>query len=324
MTVLAQLLADANEVAAQTFDMNEAQKGGGGGRLLPEGFALARLVEYIEFGHHPQEYQGKAKDPALEFQLGFALFGTGYANEDGTPYIVRPYAMAMSRNDKARAYLTFKALNYKGTATHYAQLLNSTILVQIVHEPKSKTDATLVSRINLKGFRAPIDPVSQQYYTVPEAPPEMFRMFLWDKPNKAMWDAMFIDGKFDDGRSKNMLQEKCLSALNFPGSPLEQMLMGAGVMALPTTTVPAAVPAATAPQVAASPAGVPQSVPVPAAVPNPVAAEVAQPAQSAPSVVQPSPVTPTAIPTIPLPASAAPAAVPSSVNRSDVDDDIPY
>jgi len=57
----------AQDVAESGIDLNEAVKGGGGGRLLPEGYAFGRLVEYIEFGNQPQEFQGQAKDPALEF-----------------------------------------------------------------------------------------------------------------------------------------------------------------------------------------------------------------------------------------------------------------
>ena len=71
------LLAQANAAAeASGIDMNEAVRGGQGARLLPAGWAFAQLVEVIELGNHPQEYQGKAKDPAAEVQLGFALTGT--------------------------------------------------------------------------------------------------------------------------------------------------------------------------------------------------------------------------------------------------------
>ena len=119
----------AQDVAESGIDLNEAVKGGGGGRLLPEGYAFGRLVEYIEFGNQPQEFQGQAKDPALEFTLGFALTGQGYQNDDGTPYVVRTYNTALSRNEKARAFKLFKALNWKGTAKSFALLLGDTFLV---------------------------------------------------------------------------------------------------------------------------------------------------------------------------------------------------
>lgn len=253
MATMEELLALANAAAEQGPDMNEAVKGGGGARLLPAGYAYGRLVEVVELGNHAQEFQGKAKDPALEVQLGFALYDTGdrkYSNDDGTPYIVRPYSFAISRNEKARAFLLFKALNWKGTAKSFAQLLGQAFLVKIVHEAKSKTDATIVSRIDLKGFLPPLDAASQMPYPIPEAPVSLMKLFLWSHPTKEGWDALYVDGKYDDGSSKNFVQEKILGALDFMGSPLQQLLFNAGVTALPTAP-------AQAPAQAAAPAALP-------------------------------------------------------------------
>ena len=57
---------------AYDVDMSETSKGGGGGRLLPAGYAMARLVEYIELGKQIETFQGKPKAPALQFRLGFS------------------------------------------------------------------------------------------------------------------------------------------------------------------------------------------------------------------------------------------------------------
>jgi len=246
-----EMMALANQAAEQAPDMTEAQKGGGGARMLPAGYAYAQLVEVVEMGNHAQEFQGKAKDPALEVQLGFALFDTAdrkYANDDGTPYIVRPYSFAISRNEKARAFLLFKLLNWKGTKKHFAQLLGDKFLVKIVHEAKSKTDTTLVSRIDMKGFLPPLDAASQMPYPIPDAPADMYRLFLWSHPTKEGWDALHVDGTYDDGKSKNYVQEKLMSALDFMGSPLQQLLFSAGVPNLPSATATAPVaPAAPLP-----------------------------------------------------------------------------
>lgn len=241
----AELLALANEAAELGPDMNEAVKGGGGARLLPEGYALGRLIEYVELGNHAQEFQGKAKEPALEVQLGFALWGQGYQNEDGTPYIIRPYSFSISRNEKARAFLLFKAMNWKLTAKSFAQLLGDGYLVKIVHEAKSKTDATVVSRIDLKGFLPPHDQLTRQPYPIPDVPDEQYRLFMWNRPTKAGWDALHVDGKYDDGKSKNFVQEKMMAALDFQGSPLQQLLFSDQIPALPVG--PAVAPAATLP-----------------------------------------------------------------------------
>ena len=292
-------LAD-EEVQATGVDMNEATKGGGGARLLPEGYAFGRLVEYVEFGMQPQEYQGQAKDPALEFSLGFALWGEGYQNDDGSPYIVRTFSMAMSQNEKSRSFKLFRALNWKGSKKHFAQILSEPFLVKIKHVAKSKTDATVVSRIDLDGFLPPLDPVSKQPYPIPEAPAELYRLFLWNRPTKEAWDALFIEGEYE-GKSKNRIQEIILGALDFQGSPL-QLLLAGEVPALPAAPAVAAVGAVAAPvvpTVTQAPVVPVQAVPeapvapapaVPKAAPKPKVAK----APVAPAV--PAPIVPPVLP----------------------------
>ncbi len=297
----------AQDVAESGIDLNEAVKGGGGGRLLPEGYAFGRLVEYIEFGNQPQEFQGQAKDPALEFTLGFALTGQGYQNDDGTPYVVRTYNTALSRNEKARAFKLFKALNWKGTAKSFAQLLGETFLVKIKQVPKSKTDPKIVSRIDLDGFLPPLDPVTRQPYPIAEAPDDMYRLFLWSRPTKEAWDSLYIEGEYE-GKSKNRIQEQILAALDFQGSPLQQLLMQSGVTALPTAA-PAAPVAAAPAAVAPTPAPAAVAAPVaPAAVP---AAPLAVPAAASPAVA-PVAVPSASVPT-PAPVAVAPAPAPVGV-----------
>lgn len=310
------ILALANEVAAQSHDMNVAVKGGSGARLLPEGYAYCRMVEYIEFGKQPQEFGGKAKDPALEFQLGFALYNTAdrvYQNDDGSPYIIRPYSMAMSANEKARAYLLFKSLNWKGTATHFGQLLTQGFLAKIVHEPKSKSEPTvIVSRLDLKGFLPPVDTVSGAPHPIPETRPQDLRVFFWDRPSKATWDALYIEGTYEarDGKpaeSKNKLQEVMMKAVDFQGSPLQQLLFGDAVPALPSApAVPATAPAVPAAAIVPAAPAIPSTAPAVApAVP------LVQPAvPSAPVVPASGPVAAT------LPATGSPAVSASPATTS--------
>lgn len=276
-------------------DMTEAQKGGGGARTLPDGYAFGQLVEYIEFGNQPQKYDGVAKDPAPVMQLGFALTGTGYANDDGSPYLLRTYTMALSRNEKAKAFLLFKALNWKGDGrTHFAQLLGEKFLVKIT-QSTPKAPAKPRSIIDLKGFLPPLDPVTKMPYPISDAPDTMYRLFLWDQPTIEGWNSLHIEGEFEakDGmpaRSKNFVQEEILSATDFSGSPLEQLLLSTGT----AFTRPAPKPAAVAP---AAPPMVPPATPaVPAA--TPVAPAVAP---VAPSVV---PTAPAVVPTVTVPAAA--------------------
>ncbi len=276
MSKLAALQAQAAQAAATGPNMTEVQKGGTS-RLLPEGYALGRLVEYVELGSQPQEFKGVAKDPKPEARLGFALYGAGYENEDGTPYIIRPYAFSIDRNEKAKAYLLFKSLNWRGTATHFSQLLGEAFLIKIVHEAKSKTDATKVSRVDMKGFLPPLEALTKQPYAVPEARDEDLQLFLWEYPTLEAWNALYVAGNFDDGRSKNFTQETICGAVDFAGSALEALLLSTG----------APVPKAAAKPVAATPA-------LPAGPAMPVAP--AAPAAGAPTVPFVPPVAPAAPP----------------------------
>ncbi len=324
---LQQLLAEQNEAQAVSgIDMSEAVSGGQGARLLPPGIAFAQLIEVVELGKQPQEYNGQAKDPVMEIQLAFALTGQcqtpdangafeKYTNEDGTPYIIRPYSMAMSRNEKAAAFKLFKALNYKGTAKTFGQLLGQKWLVNVVHVPKSQKDKTIVSRLDMGSFRPAIDPMSGQPYPIPDAPDSYFKAFAWAKPTLAAWDSLFVEGEWaaveaKDGKparpaqSKNRVQETILGAIDFDGSPLQALLLANG------KPIPSKAPSA---PVAAPVAAVAPPVAQPAAV-APVAA-VAAPAVVAPGVAQaavvaaPLAVAPVAVPGIAPVAVAAPNVV---------------
>lgn len=233
MSKLQEMQAAIAAMSETAVDMTEVKVGGGSARLLPVGYAYGRLIEVIEMGNQPQEFKGVAKPPKAEVQIAFALYdtapGQGYSNEDGTPYIQRLYPFGIDQNDKARSYLLFKSLNWKGTAKNFGQLLGEGFLVKIIHEPKSKTDKTIVSRIDLKGFLPPLDPVRQQPYPIPEPTEDLFKYFFWDLPTKATWDSLFIEGNMDDGRSKNFVQERIAGATNFAGSALETMLLTNGL-----------------------------------------------------------------------------------------------
>lgn len=204
----------------QTVDMTEEGTGGGG--LMPEGYAMARVVKYIELGLQPQEYNGKAKAPAREFIVGFKLFGGEDDCYEGR--YIETFALAVSNAPKAGAKKLFDALNYSGNLEHPSDALGQAYLVPIiVKQNGQKKD---VNRINMGGILAPIDPVSKKKYPIPEVEDSDFTYFFFDAPDKESWASLFIDGKWDDGGSKNKYQEKILTALDFPGSELEQLLSG--------------------------------------------------------------------------------------------------
>lgn len=235
---LQELLALANEAAEiSSVDMSATSSGGQGKRLLPAGKAIATLVEYVEFGKHLGEFNGKPKKQAdLLFRLGFALSSPdAYLNDDGTPYIFRTFDLSLGNNEKSKAKIAFDRMNYLQTAKHFAQLLGKSFIVEI-KVVKGKADPTKErNEIVYATIDKPFEPMSGAAYPTPALETLPFKLFLWDKPTKEGWDALHIEGTNDQGKSKNYLQETCLKAVNFPGSALEQLIGGA----IPDITAPA-------------------------------------------------------------------------------------
>lgn len=306
----AQIAALANDIADVDEDMNEAQIGGGfQERRLPVGWTLARFTSYIEKGKHIELFQGKAKDPALQFTLGFELFSPAYLNEDGTPYFIETFDISKSRNEKARAFKLFKAMNYKGLYKVFPQMLNGIFLVEIKDHLSKNAKPGQEPRSIIGEITPGIDRLSGQEYSCPEAT-KLF-LFSWAKPSLEAWDSFYIDGTNDQGKSKNWKQEKIAGATDFAGSPLEALLM-ANNRPIPkgtpqkTGAAPAqaagAAPAAAAPQGAVAPVAAAVAPPVAPAAPvapvNPGNVAVA-PVQAGP-VVAPAvtPVAPVAAPVV--------------------------
>lgn len=331
-SILDQIRAQA-ELAAQTGpDMNEAVVGGSA-RVLPLGTAMARLVGYVELGMQPQEYNGAAKAPAMEFQLCFALTGAApnpdpagapipYTNDDGSPYLYWTYPTSMSRNDKATAFLVFKAMNYKGTAKTFGQLVGEGFLLPIVAHTNAKSKK-VTHRPDLRQIKPPYYPDPMTGTVVQAAVPphrdQDLKFFSWDHPTLESFNSLKVEGEWENKdeatgvikkESKNKMQEALLGATNFSGSALETLLKMNNV----AYTVPAKQAAAVAPAV---PGAVAPAVPgvVAPAVPGVIApaAPVVAPVAAAPNVIAP----PVALSTVaPVVAAATPAPVQTTAPAS--------
>ena len=245
--------------AAQTPNMNEAQKGGGGEWTPPAaGKCLVTLIGYIELGvqHVPASKTDPVKFPAHDEEqvdLIFELSGKGHEPKeiDGKFYPERiTVNLKKSLNEKAWFYKIFKVLNWDSTATHFAQLVGRHFLATVVHT-KGKGDKVWA------GFKLPaaqgggytfaaptynpVDPETQMpdVTIVKEFPkPKVysdFRVFLWDYASREMWDSLYIDGQYDErkddkgnvispARSKNVIQNKIKGAVNFQGSPIAEIV----------------------------------------------------------------------------------------------------
>ncbi|QWY83419.1 hypothetical protein [Rhizobium phage RHph_X3_9] len=255
-------VAELAALAGELEDQTEEQASMEFDNTPPEGVTVGRLIEYIELGKHPQKpYQGKAKPDADMVRLTFELLGPdniiefekdGVKMQAGQLVSIR---MKKSLSDKASFKKLFKKLQYgREDKKHIAQMLGEAFIITIYHNKVNK-DGKERLYVNLHkdgefGIGAPfaVDPISKvkTAYDI-KAHTQPLRLFLWDRPQKNLWDSLFIDGtkevKKEDGTvehvSKNWLQELILSAKNINGSPLHVLL--SGVAGLPTTEAQAAV-----------------------------------------------------------------------------------
>lgn len=247
----AALQAAIAEAAAKGPDMTQAQTGGGGYTPPEAGVCLATLVGYIEIGKHETEFKGVKKQPE-KVQLIFELAGgknQPKVNDKGEKIPHRVTVTEnLSLNEKANFFKLFKKLNYNGEAKHCSQLLGKHWLVTVVHSDNGKEGAEKRTYANLRNddgwtFRAPVriegDELAGTAKEIPIAKPEQLselRLFLWDFPSKPMWDSLFIDGEYEErkdektgkvispAKSKNVIQAKIKSAINWAESPMAELL----------------------------------------------------------------------------------------------------
>ena len=219
-------------------DQTEA-KAGGADYVPPEkGLARMRFVGYIETGVHAETFQGKPKE-VPKVTLLFELSGKKHAPReiDGKkiPHIIK-CDLSLSLTDKAHFFKIFCAMNAGKVHRHIAQMLGQSFLGTIGHDvvPKkggkageTSTFATLRKADGSYSIEPPfrVDPETyeQQHYPAAE-PISPIRCFIWDHANKAQWDSIFIDGEHN-GKSFNTYQNAIRGALNFEGSPIQEVLM---------------------------------------------------------------------------------------------------
>lgn len=251
----AALLALANEAAEiATVDMSQTSTGGGSKIVLSEGHYLGRLVEYVEIGHRPNTFKG-ATGTRPEVRIGVALWytddllhGAPLPDPDAVadqpeqelqgPVVLRTFGLNMSNNEKSKLKLAFDRMNYgrdKASKRSMAQFLGQPFLFKVtVTESKTKK-GEFHNNLVLHEVMPPFDLRTRKPIPVPAVEDDLYKLFLWDMPTQETWDSLYIDGVRDDGKSKNWRQEEILKATNFQGSPLQQMLGGAG--ALPSLEV---------------------------------------------------------------------------------------
>lgn len=230
------LVEEAVEVAS--VDMSETGTGGGGAqKVLETGMYPARLVEYIEIGRQKNEFDS-AKAPTDQAELRFAVWELIDGTMQG-PYFVNSYARTISNHERSGLKQFFDKMNWRRDVTkkHVAQFLGADLFLKV--DKKKNKSGKEYNQADITELTPPRDPMSGQVYVFPELEDSVYRLFLFDKPTQETWDSIYIDGTRDDGTSKNFIQEKIMQAVNFPGSALEQMLLGgSGIPAPALDAVP--------------------------------------------------------------------------------------
>lgn len=254
---------DLNKVAAlaaaQGPNMNEATEGGGDYTPPAEGVCRLRLIAYVEVGKHTSNYQGQTKQ-ADKVQLVFELSGPKHAPQDidgeKVPYRITIYENAGKNygplNEKSNLYKLFKAMNYDGSAQHFAQLVGREYLGTVVHKKKGEKVVANLRNDNGYTVRPPIfeDPETGEAKRVAVAPAiSPLRLFLWNFADLEQWSSLFIS------EERNPFQKTIRQADNFVGSPIHTALIEAGLDATPVTKASAApAPAGEAAEASAAPA----------------------------------------------------------------------
>lgn len=218
---LAGLIDAAVEV--QDTDMTETGTGGFDRIVLPKGKYNARFVEYVEYGKRTPMYQGKptGKAPVLEVKVGFIFYGP-----NGEQVPIRSLRMKVSNSEKAVFKQLFDRLNTKGTLRHAAQRLGQAFRIELDVVEKDGKEYNTVNFASLDELPK-FDPETGKPVELPELDPKDIKIFLWAKPTKETWDSLYIDGVNEKtGKSKNFIQNDILEAVDYVGSPLQQLIEG--------------------------------------------------------------------------------------------------
>lgn len=235
---MANKFAKAIAEAAEHNDYNEAQAGFEF-TPLPEGPCRLRFVQYIELGEHEKEYKGNKKTKELAY-FGFEVTGPKIEpRDDGNPHLIG-FELPISQNEKAGFYKLFRKMNHEQKHKVFAEMLGEAFRATIRHDDNGKEGADRRVYVTLRDVDGGFT-ISPPFYDDPESgerklikvaePATELGCFLWNYADKDQWDSIFIDGEYeakDDkpAKSKNRFQEKIKVALNWVGSPMQELLFG--------------------------------------------------------------------------------------------------
>lgn len=233
-------LAKAKQVGP---DMNEAKTGGGYTPPAEGKNVRLRLVGYFELGQHVEQKGKYAGKKNHKVRLVWELSGPKWEPQEyegkKTPYRITD-DMNYSLSDKAGFYKLFKSLNeaHGNQATIMAELLGKEFLADVVHNTSGEgaNKRTFANLANIRKAERENDEGKIVPVIVAEPLTEL-KMFVWDIADLADWESIFIDGEYEEkkdkdgnvtakAKSKNVIQEKIMSAINWDECPIAGLLKG--------------------------------------------------------------------------------------------------
>lgn len=235
------------KAAAEGANQTVAKSGGGDYEPPAAGPGLARFVGYVEIGKQKGTFKG-APTIKEKVMLIFELVGKRHAvADDQQPHRVT-ITESYSLNEKANFFKLFQRMNYKQEAQHICQLLGEGFKVEVIHDKWTGKDGKERTDVTFKGpggyTIAPPRKEDEDSETgwvdvaVPAAR-SAIRCFLWEQADMQQWASLYIDGEYPErkndkgeviapAKSKNVLQHKVMSAVNFNGSPIHTLLLANG------------------------------------------------------------------------------------------------
>jgi hypothetical protein len=180
--------------------------GGGTGTSVSPNNHMGRLVQVVDKGVQVrQPYQGQAKDPAQMVSLTFELPYERIEIEGASKPRWISITMTASTSPKAKLSKFLQVLDPSGQTPSLGDLIGTPVMVNVVQ--KRDAQGNPIEGTKLEGITS-----VPQGFEVPPLENEP-RVFDFDNPDLAVFDLL-----------PEWMQKDITSAVNFPGSPIQQLL----------------------------------------------------------------------------------------------------
>lgn len=197
----------------------------GGATLIPAGSGMFRLVGAVEIGKQLTTFNRNVITRA-QIMLTWELSGPKWQPENGRN-ITKTIRYTNSDSSKSELFKMFELMDPDHKYSRIGEMIGEVFLGECFHKKGSGQNAKTYA--NFRGIKSPIieDPATGEVkdYSTAAAPLSNNLMgFMWDDPTLEDWDNLFIDGKWDDGGSRNVFQQAIRAAEDFEGSPIWDVL----------------------------------------------------------------------------------------------------